>query len=154
MRNPNPLQWPSGWERVAPHQREIARFKVTLASAVYDLLRELALMGATNVVVTSDLPTNSRGLPYSSGKCSDPGIAVWCVVGGQERVFACDHWMTPAANCRAVGKTVEALRGLLRWGAAHMVNRAFQGLRALPEPAKAWEGATADEILNDIERGN
>lgn len=132
MRAPYPLQWPSGWPRTLVGHRDVARFRVTLYEALEDLLRELDLLGAVNVTITSDLPTRSDGLPYSSGKCDDPAIAVWCVVDGQERVFACDRWASPAANVRAIGKTIESLRGIARWGAADMVTRAFAGFQALP----------------------
>jgi hypothetical protein len=132
MRQPYPLQWPDNWDRTEPAKRERALFRVTLAEGIQDLLYELRLMRAENVVITSDLPPTSKGYPYSGGKSEDPGIAVWCVLDGSERVFACDRWTTPAANLRAIGKTVEALRGLANWGAADMVTRAFQGFAALP----------------------
>lgn len=132
MRQPYPLQWPADWARTDPSKRERALFRVTLTEGIQDLLCELRLMRADNVVITSDLPTTSKGLPYASGKADDPGIAVWCVINGSERVFACDRWTTPAANLRAVGKTVEALRGIEAWGAADMVTRAFSGFAALP----------------------
>lgn len=132
MRQPYPLQWPTGWARTEPSKRERALFRVTLTEGIQDLLYELRLMGAANVVITSDLPTTHKGLPYASGKAEDPGIAVWCVVNGAERVFACDRWATPAANLRAIGKTVEAIRKIGDWGAADMVTRAFSGFAALP----------------------
>lgn len=132
MRTPYPLQWPTGWDRTDPSKRERALFRVSLTEGIQDLLYELRLMLADNVVITSDLPTTSKGLPYSSGRCDDPGIAVWCVINGSERVFACDRWTMPAANLRAIGKTVEALRGIENWGAADMVTRAFSGFAALP----------------------
>lgn len=132
MRQPYPLQWPAGWARTPPEKRERALFRVSLAEGIQDLLYELRLMLAAGVVITSDLPTTSKGLPYASGKCDDPGVAVWCVINRQERVFACDRWTTPAANLRAIGKTVEALRGIENWGAADMVTRAFSGFAALP----------------------
>lgn len=132
MRQPFPLQWPTGWARTDPSKRERALFRVTLTEGVQDLLYDLRLMGAVNAVITSDLPTNTKGLPYASGKAEDPGIAVWVVVGGSERVFACDRWSTAAANLRAIGKTVEAIRKIGDWGAADMVTRAFSGFAALP----------------------
>lgn len=132
MRTPFPLQWPERWFRTPDHQREHARFKVTLAEAVEDLLSELAKMGATNVVITSNLPTRQDGLPYSTASCDDPGIAVYFVHQGKEHVFPCDRWNKPAANIRAIGLTIQSLRGIERWGAVAMVTRAFNGFAALP----------------------
>jgi len=140
MRQPFPLQWPAGWARTDSSKRERALFRVTLTEGIQDLLYELRLMKADNVVITSDLPTTSKGVPYSSGKAEDPGIAVWVVINGAERVFACDRWSTAAANLRAIGKTVEALRGLENWGAADMVTRAFSGFAALPPASAPWKG--------------
>lgn len=135
MRKPSPLQWPVERPRTAPDARETARFRLTLADAVNDLLYELDQMHAAFVVITSDLPTRTDGLPYSSGRCEDPGVAVWCVVDGRELVFACDAWDKPAANIRAIGKTIEALRGIKRWGSTSMVTQAFSGFAALPAPS-------------------
>jgi hypothetical protein len=133
MRQPYPLQWPPGWDRTSRQDREVARFRIGMADALDDLLHELDLLDAHSVVITSDLPVSGRtGLPYANGRADDPGVAVWCVVGGKERVFACDRWDEPADNVRAIGKTIEALRGIERWGAADMVTRAFQGFAALP----------------------
>lgn len=132
MRQPFPLQWPAGWARTEPSKRERALFRVTLTEGIQDLLYELRLMSADNVVITSDLPTTSKGFPYSNAKVDNPAIAVWCVIAGSERVFACDRWSTAAANLRAIGKTVEAIRKIGDWGAADMVTRAFSGFAALP----------------------
>jgi len=77
------------------------------------------------------------GLPYANGRASDPGIAAWFVLAddrgnAQERVFACDRWLTHAENMQAIAKSVEALRGLDRWGMADVVERVIGGFAALP----------------------
>jgi hypothetical protein len=151
IRNPHPLQWPQGWNRTPDDKRESARFRVTLSEALQDALYELEMMSATDVVVTSDLPTNTRGLPYSDGKSRDPGIAIWCRIHGSERVFACDRWTTHAANARAIGKTIESLRGIDRWGAADTVARAFSGFAAaLPAPTPPWLGVIAGDAIAEF----
>lgn len=133
MRSPLPLQWPDNQPRTPVPSRERARFKVTLAEAVEDLLVELDRMGDVHsVVITSDLPTRQDGLPLSNGSCDDPGVAVYFVHNGVERVFACDRWDRPAANIRAIGLTLEALRSVERWAASGMVTRVFEGFAALP----------------------
>jgi hypothetical protein len=86
-------------------------------------------------VITSDLPKRNDGLPYANASCSDPGIAVWWVENGRELVIACDRWTTVALNMRAIDLSLEALRGLDRWGASEMVRRAFAGFAALPPGA-------------------
>ena len=47
-------------------------------------------------------------------------------------VFACDKFRYTRDNIYAVAKTIEALRGIERWGASDMMERAFSGFKALP----------------------
>lgn len=137
MREPFPLQWPDGWARTPFDDRSVSRFVTGMARALRELLRELNLLGAANVVITSDLPRRPNGMPY--GEAADAGIAVWFVLDGEERVFACDRWALAAENVHAIALSIAALRGIERWGAGDIVVRAFQGFKALPAP-----GATAN----------
>jgi hypothetical protein len=141
MREPFPLQWPDGWKRTTVVDRARSRFgfrgQVSFSQARTELLLELERLGAANVVLTSDLPVRSDGLPYANGRADDPGIAVWFLLPDergnmQERVFACDKWRTHAENMTAIARSVEAMRGLDRWGAGDVVTRAFAGFNALP----------------------
>lgn len=141
MRSPFPLQWPDNWPRTPAEQRPDGRFRLSLTMAVRELQRELFRLGATDAVITSDLPVKGDGTPYADGRASDPGIAVWFTLDGAEHVLACDRWTDAADNLRAIGCSIEALRGLKRWGAADLVNRAFTGFRALPAgtpPQRGW----------------
>ncbi len=133
MRQPFPLQWPESWPRTAPATRSWSQFKVSFSQALMSLRHELELLGAANAVITSDLPTRSDGTPYAPGReVSDPGIAVWFVLDGQERVMPCDRWPTHAENMRAIALSIGAMRGLERWGSGNVVQRAFSGFAALP----------------------
>jgi hypothetical protein len=132
MRSPYPLQWPSGWRRTAGGDRKRATFQQGLAAARDGLVRQLEMLGAVNGMITSDLPVRADGLPYADGRASDPGIAVWFVLDGKERVFACDKWIGHAANMRAIALSIQAIRGLDRWGASDLVTRVFAGFNALP----------------------
>jgi hypothetical protein len=144
-RDPYPLQWPQGWKRTGASHRLRSRFghrgQVSFAQSRSLLLAELERLGAANVVLTSDLPVRGDGLPYANGRAEDPGIAVWFVLRGHERVFACDRWLSHAENMLAIAKTVEAMRGMDRWGMADVVNRAFSGFAALP----AGDSSTSPE---------
>lgn len=145
-RDPFPLQWPDGWNRTKPGNRERSRFgfrssgQVSFSQARQELLDEMSRLGAANVVLTSDLPIRNDGLPYANGRSDDPGIAVWFVLADgagkhQERVFACDKWRSHAENMTAIARSIEAMRGLDRWGAGDVVTRAFAGFAALPPPS-------------------
>jgi hypothetical protein len=149
-RSPYPLQWPADTPRTKPADRRRSKFydrrklpdgrlsapqPLSLYETAKELLAELGRLRASHVVITSMLPTRHDGLPYSDGRSEDPGVAVWCVYRGRERVFACDEWTTPAENIRAITLSIDALRGLARWGMADVAERAFAGFAALPPGA-------------------
>lgn len=99
-----------------------------------------------SIVVSSNLIIGRRGLPLKpSGRGpEDPGVAVWfyrlSFVDGhyKKKLFciACDAYDDVTSNMRALGKTIEALRGIQRWGSTLLLERAFSGFehQALPEP--------------------
>lgn len=158
-RLPHPLQWPDGWERTPNDQRERSQFSsrakwnhpqygettyhlpVSLVEATDAVLDELVRLGANNITITSNLPTKPNGLPYADGRAEDPGIAVWWTLDGLEQVIACDRWERPAENMRAIAKTIDAIRGMARWGSSAIIARAFAGFAALPPSSAAAEHA-------------
>lgn len=134
-----PLDWPDGWPRTPPGQREKSSpFKVTTGQAIDDLLRELELLGARNVVISSNLTLSTFGRPYASQPRQDePGIAVYFSLAEKAMVMARDRYADWRDNIRSVGLAINALRALHRHGGAHMMERAFSGFRALPPPDHA-----------------
>lgn len=142
MREPFPLQWPDGEPRRTAGQRRRSRFgrrgQVGFSASLTKLRRQLDLLGALNAVVTSDLPVRRDGTPYAAtGTVADPGIAVWFLLPDERgylraRVLACDRWLTHAENIIAIAHTIEAMRGVERWGVAGAVSRVFAGFTALP----------------------
>lgn len=127
-----PLQWPAGWPRSKSPQP--ARFQVTMNESVKNLYDELDRLGASNIIVSSNMRLRLDGRPTATqNRLEDEGIAVYFTLSGAQQCIPCDKWSTVKDNVRAVGLTVAALRGLERWGAKEMVNAAFRGFRALPE---------------------
>lgn len=127
-----PLQWPPGWPRTERPSR--SAFKVTEETAKRNLVRELSLLGARDVVISTNMPIRQDGLPYASRRApEDAGIAVYFTLNGTQQCIPCDRWRTLRENMQAVTLTVGALRGLDRWGAKEMVDAAFSGFKALPE---------------------
>jgi DnaJ-domain-containing protein 1 len=51
--------------------------------------------------------------------------------------FACDKYLHVWENMVAIRKTIQAIRGIERWGASDMMERAFRGFVALPA-TEAW----------------
>lgn len=170
-----PLQWPPAWKRTPSSQRLRARFyrlvkkpwqtggtydakePTTLAQGMKEVSLELERMGVANVVVSTNVELRRDGLPYSGRRDpDDPGVAVYFLLDGHRQLcIPCDKWDRVADNLIAVARTVEALRGIERWGAKSMVDAAFSGFKALPERAGSphWcdvlglgRDATEDEI--------
>lgn len=148
-----PLVWPEGWPRTPAWQRVSAPFKVTPAQARDEMLRELDLLGARDVIISSDQRLNRDGsLSTARYQLLDTGVAVYFTRKGTEVVLACDQYDDLHHNIRAIGKTIEALRGIERWGASDMLDRAFTGFTALAAPEQWWDvlgvspAATSAEI--------
>jgi hypothetical protein len=144
-RNPYPIDWPPNVPRTR-YREESAFAKSRGFTAARDgVYKQIDMMGSTShVVITSNLPLRSNGVPYSAGPgmIADPGIAVWWVKRGTEHAIACDRWKSCVENMRAIEKTLEALRGIARWGSAEMVDSAFAGFAALP-PGSGVESGVA-----------
>jgi hypothetical protein len=141
-----PLDWPVGYPRGKSKKR--ATFKATVAKARDQILRELRLMGVPDyhVIISSNAPISSRTMQMLAMKAepADPGVAVYFRKNDRAHVLACDKWDRMADNLRALAMTLEAMRGLDRWGCSEMLDRVFQGFTALPPPpahkgkAKPW----------------
>lgn len=133
-----PLHWPHGWDRTPSHRRERGSFKVTFARARDDLMAEIARMGGRLPVLSSNMQLRRDGLPYAQqGRIDDPGIAVYFEHKKRPMCFACDRYSTVEANARAIQLTIAALRGIERWGASDMMERAFSGFASLPPPEES-----------------
>lgn len=130
----HPLHWPVGRQRAK--RRNHAQFQTSLAKARDHLMNEIRLLGGRQPILSSNLELRQDGLPYANQKTpDDAGAAVYFTYKGKQHCFACDDWLKPEDNIRAIGKTIEALRGIARWGTGDMIERAFQGFVALPGPA-------------------
>lgn len=151
-----PLHWPEGKPRTV--RRERARFETSHEIAQLALMDELRRMGAKHPVLSTNVPLRRDGLPYATAKApDDPGVAVYFMYKDNQVCFACDRWDRVRDNIQAVRKTIEALRGIARWGTGDMVEAALKGFEALPAPGQAasavwWrvlgvtEDATAAEV--------
>lgn len=132
-----PLTWPDGWPRTKGYKRKSSKFKCTLAQARDGVLKEVEKLAKwkTTPVLSSDLMLRQDGLPYARQRTSDldPGVALyWVAKNGKPMVIACDVFDRLEHNMRAIQRTLEALRGIERWGASHLLERAYSGFLALP----------------------
>lgn len=150
-----PLHWPANWPRTKTRER--SRFKTTFDAARKELYRELSLMDVPdwNIILSTNLPLRRDGLPYATAKSgNDTGVAVYFRKLDQEKryVFACDRWDRIEDNMRAIQHSIAAIRGIERWGASDMLERAFTGFAALPAPATEsahwWEVLGVDRTAD------
>jgi hypothetical protein len=143
-----PLQWPEGWPRTAPYARESDRRFHDKHCTRDQLMAELRLLGATEVVVSSNVPTRPDGLLYSDPRrLDDPGIAVYFTYKKKKYVMARDRFVSVA---------VEGMHQVQRHGGDLMLERAFTGFLAIAPPdwKKPWRevfGIKADWTGNITE---
>ena len=70
-----------------------------------------------DVIISTNLRLKKDGYPYSNQiEPSDKGCAVWWRESPAEKVIALDKYDRTADNLYAIGKTIEAMRGIERWG--------------------------------------
>jgi len=129
-----PLYWPEGWARTK--YRQESRFKTGFGAARQLLFAEIARMGGTRPILSTNVPLRNDGMPRANmPNPTDPGVAVYFVYKKNDMVFACDKYHKVMDNIYAIAKTIDAMRGIERWGASDMMERAFRGFKALPEQA-------------------
>jgi hypothetical protein len=148
-----PLQWPVGYPRT--QWKKSARFDTNFANARDAIVNEIKRFRGKDIVISTDIPVKNDGFPYASFKTpKDCGVAVYFTYENNQVVFACDKWDRVEDNMQAIRKTIEAMRGLDRWGVSDMLNRAFTGFTAIPEKVNSnwWDvlecskNSTVEEI--------
>lgn len=152
-----PLHWPDNWPRTPLNQIGWSRFDTSMSVARDSLLQEIRLLGGSYVVLSTNVRLRQDNLPYANDKePSDAGVAVYFKYKGQPMCFACDKYYYVRENIQAIRKTIEALRGIERWGASDMMQRAFSGFAQLPSPdqvkARNWRAVLdVDASVTDLE---
>lgn len=126
-----PLYWPEGWKR--SRHRIRSKFKTGFGAARNLLLAELSRMGATRIILSTSIPLRNDGLPRANVRPDggDTGVAVYFYRKDKQMVFACDKYDRSEDNIYAIAKTIDAMRGIERWGASDMMERAFSGFKQL-----------------------
>lgn len=129
-----PLCWPPGKPRT--QLRDHTNLQASFAKSIDYIRREVRLLGGKQLVISTNMPLRRDGLPYAgAAEPADSGVAVYFIYKDNQMCFACDRWRKIAQNTQAIAKTIEALRGIARWGTGDMMQAAFTGFQALPAPA-------------------
>jgi len=141
-----PLQWPTGRKRTEYRRREAGKFDVSFARARDNIVHEIHLLTGgrygpeAHLVISTNVALRRDGLPLASQRQpDDPGVAIYFTYKKREMSFACDRWLKIEHNMQAIAKTIEALRGIDRWGTGDMLEAAFTGFLALPAPTGVSE---------------
>jgi hypothetical protein len=150
-----PLTWPEGWPRKMQHQRMTSPYRVTMHGAAKQIVRELKLDGARDIVISTNVPAKLDGTPYARmAEPKDPGVAVyWTDRDREPRVIAIDCWRTVRENMRAVGMAIASLRTFERTGAKEVQRRAYTGFARLPAGGDHWatlglaRGSSVEQIM-------
>lgn len=134
-----PLYWPEGRKRTKYHDRENAKFDVSFARARDNIVAEVTRLAGRypdpHIVVSTNIALRRDGVPLAGQRApEDPGVAVYFTYKKRQMSFACDRWKKIEHNMQAIAKTIEALRGIARWGTGDMLEAAFTGFTALPAP--------------------
>lgn len=142
--NPHfPLRWPPGWPRTAPGDRQkSSRFKVGSDKTRREIKDELAKLGGTDPIVSSNVATRGDGTPYADAarrRIEDPGVALYFTMHGKQMVMARDSFERPEDNLRDIGLAIRDMRSLELHGGSTMLSRAFEGFAALPPPDSCWK---------------
>lgn len=147
-----PLSWPTGWKRTERNQIKVSKFhklsgnnwdgsfrqrgNLTIANGVAMLMKQLRMLNAKSIVISSNLHLTTYGEPRSGQRePDDSGVAVYFELKDKPRVLACDKWSVCADNMAAIAKHIDALRAQDRWGVGS-VDQAFAGYAALEAPKK------------------
>lgn len=144
----SPLTWPSGWKREG--SKSTSRFNnPTIRAATQLVLDQLRMMGVPdyNVIISTNLQLRRDGLPYSNQRDpEDKGVAVWWKKKGAQQVIALDRYTRIADNLYAIGKTLDAMRGIERWGGGEILSRTFTGFVALPDQSHDWRAILGNPV--------
>jgi len=143
-----PLQWPPGWPRTPSEKRERSRFDTTIPRALSFIEDEVRRLGAKSLVISSNYTLGARP--------DDPGVCAYFDYQGLQAGMPCDRWIRVEDNLHSIAKTIEAMRGIERWGAKNMIKAAFTGFVALPAPSarRPWRnvlGVPAASAISAVE---
>lgn len=137
-----PLTWPQNEPRTPPDKKRSASpFTMAPDRALRELYAELRRFRAVDVVLSTNIPVRQDGMIYQDAarrKIDDPAAALYFKIGERSISICCDLYFDVNDNIRALGKIVEAMRTIERYGGQHLSDKSFTGFAALPPPRDVW----------------
>ncbi|MFC7135485.1 J domain-containing protein [Halobaculum litoreum] len=106
------LDWPAGWDRTPPRQRERNRsFRASLADTTKELAAEMDRLDADDWRASiGNQHTKSNGLPLHNASPDDPGFVLRWSMDGEQYAVACDASPRLRDNVRWVYKWIHETR--------------------------------------------
>lgn len=141
---PLPQVWPG--KPTPPYQQRRAPFKSVPGKAFTLLGTEIRRLGGKNVKIAIDVTSGSirnDGMLYSNARPKSPGVIVSFDVPDGVLQFPCDTFRFWEANIDAIGRSLQALRMVNRYGVQQ--GKQYTGFKALP--ASTAPAATAATVL-------
>ena len=85
MKEAFPLSWPSGYKRTRPQdQLPNKQWKHPIAKYQEALVKELERMGASTMLLSTNVPVGMRGQLISGTTVRDPGVAIYFNLKGKD----------------------------------------------------------------------
>jgi hypothetical protein len=138
-----PLVWPENEPRTPPgKKRTVSPFMVTPDRALRHLYDELRRFKARDVILSSNVAVRNDGMLYADAmrrRIDDPAVALYFTIGARNISVCCDIYDRVDDNIRAIGKIIEAMRTIERYGGQHLSEKSFTGFLALPPPPDCWK---------------
>jgi hypothetical protein len=135
-----PLCWPPAHPRQPKGNYLRSPFTTNHDKALRELKWAIGKLNGSELIISTNLTLRSDGSPAAVKFLpKDPGVAVYFKRRGKKLAFACDTWATIPENLHAIFLTIEAIRGIERWGSGQMLEAAFTGFVALPAPEQPFQ---------------
>lgn len=137
------LNWPDNEPRTPINDRRgRSLFTMEFGRALRAIDGELQRFKAIDVVLCHN--DNRRG-----NNLRDPAAALYFKLGGRDISICCDLYYDVQDNIRAIGKIVEAMRTIERYGGQHLSQKSFTGFVALPPPKDVWQILSLNKKLGE-----
>lgn len=151
-----PLEWPLAYKR--KEKRIDSKFDQSPEKAQSFLRAEATRMGLKNLIISCNVPQKKDGYLWSD-QCNailkDPGVAIYFEYAGELKSMCCDTYKRVWENIYAIGKSIENLRAIDRYGVSDFLANAFMGFKQIPanvNGTKWWEilGLAQDATIEEI----
>lgn len=136
-----PLCWPVSYKRTKWPERSRFGANTSFGKARDEMFKQVEMLVSyydrKSIILSTNIALRLDGIPYAGMKQpEDKGVALYFKYKDKQVVLCCDKWDKVEHNIWSIAKTVEAMRGIERWGVSDFLEHSFTGFTALPPPSK------------------